>query len=172
MSSSTFAKCQEVERESRRRMLPYILHAFGSKPVLIPSDYESQSTGDFKVTRRDGFVVNVEAKAELEFTGNLFLETTSNWHTSRAGWLLTSRAFELWYHFLDTDFLYRWQLGLLRQWFWGDESDVDSGAVGKCREVAQKKHEQQNLTRGYLVPAKNMMKAGMQRISLREPATW
>ncbi len=155
----SFAKCLDVERESKRLLLPFVLERFGSAPKEIPCDFDSQRRGDWIVKRPDGYELYVELKAEVSDTGNVFLETDSNWHTTRYGWFLTSSADQLWYLFLDTRRLYIIQLGYLREWFWGDKDDVDAGACGRYRIVSQAKHEQHNLTKGYIVPVKDIMDA-------------
>lgn len=150
----SFAKCLDIERESKRLLIPFVAAQHGTRPVEIPHDYDSQTMGDWRITRRDGYEFNVELKAEVDDTGNLFLETLSNWHTTRYGWFLTSRAEQLWYHFLDTKCLYTVPLGLLRWWAWGAEDDIDSGHIDKYREVSQQKYGQPNLTKGFLVPVR------------------
>ena len=155
---TAFSACLAVEQKSKRLLLPFVLERFGHAPEEVPHTYDAQTQGDWIVTRQDGYRFYVELKAEAETTGNLFLETVSNWHTTRYGWLLTSHADWLWYHFLDTNWLYLIPMGALREWFWGDQDDVDAGACERYREVSQQKHEQGNLTKGFLVPANDVMR--------------
>jgi hypothetical protein len=147
----TFGKCLDIERESKRLLLPFVMEKFGHAPREIPHDYESQRTGDWVITRRDNYEFTVELKAEEKFTGNVFLETMSNWHSSRYGWFLTSSAFQVWYVFLDLRTVYVLPLGVLRRWFWGSDVDPEDGACGRYRQVTQSKHQQKNMTQGYIV---------------------
>ena len=148
----SFAACLDVERHAKRLLLPFVKTEFGAVPKEIAHDYASQATGDWTICDRMGYTFTVELKAEVVDTGNLFLETVSNVHTMRYGWLCTSRAEQLWYLFVDTRTLYTMRFCDLRWWAWGDPEDVESGAIGKYRCVRQKKHKQENLTEGFIVP--------------------
>lgn len=152
--ASAFKACQDIENESKRLLMPWVLQTFGHKPVEIPSDYESQTRGDWEITDKVGYRWPVELKAEVESTGNLFIETYSNWNSTpvRYGWFMTSRAHELWYVFLDVRMLYRVLLPQLRFWMNGADDDVESGNADRFREVTQAKHSQRNMTKGWIVP--------------------
>lgn len=103
---------------------------------------------------------SLELKAEAKHTGNLFLETWSNRNLERAadhaergcnpGWLVKQTADLLLYHFLDSDTVYLISLFRLKQWSFG--SGDSAGRIFSFPEVAQRKYDQLNDTRGRIVP--------------------
>lgn len=96
--------------------------------------------------------LKIEVKTEFDFTGNFFFETHSNVHTNRAGWAITSPADELYYLFWDEAKGYRIPNFQHVKWHFDYYKD-------RFKEVDQKRHEQENLTRGRLVPIEWVIEA-------------
>lgn len=156
---SSFDRCLKVEAASKRLLLPWVQKNYGCTPREIEKTWDAQVKGDWVIRdeNRHGYEFNVELKAEEEFTGNLFLEVVSNADLAppRYGWLWTSAADELWYHFLDARKLYTCGLGVLRHWFLPDEGPQP---IDRYRLMDQRKHVQANLTQGYPVPINVLLK--------------
>lgn len=89
-----------------------------------------------------------EVKAESKFTGNLFIETWSNWadepNRVNPGWVTKIMGHWLFYVFLDRRILYMLPRTPLLSFFWMKH--------GEYPEKTQKKTTQRNITRGILVP--------------------
>lgn len=153
---SAFNDCLSIERESKRILLPWAIARFGNSPKEIANDYDSQTLGDWEISdaTRRGYRFNVELKAELDYTGHLFLEAVSNASLvpPRYGWYWTSRADELWYHFLDVNCVYTCVLGELRTYLLPDPESCEDAPLDKYRLVSQRRYSQSNLTQGYIVP--------------------
>lgn len=96
---------------------------------------------------RDGTIRSIEVKSDYrDDTGNIFLETWSNWLV-RHGWLFHLRADVLWYYFPHTKRLYSIYLPELKKWAFSDWF-----LFKNFREKSQKRYGQQNDTRGIAVP--------------------
>lgn len=120
--------------------------------------------------RNDGGIRSIELKVEEKWTGNLFLETWSNYCVGdperraaggmNPGWIYKTTADYLWYYFLDEDYLFICNMGHLQRWAFG-EVRVDGGHKRlerinlmnpKFRWVVQSKNIQHNTTVGAIVP--------------------
>ena len=157
---SSFSTCQKTEQDSKRALVPVVIKRFNTSPSEIPENYRAQEGGDWFVRNDFGQVVSIELKSEHRYTGNIFLEIWSNFNTQRKGWFLTSHANEIWYHFLDTNMLYIVGLEKLRQWVLQGERILGS------KEVDQKKHSQRNLTKGRLMPCRDLEECGAEVLLL------
>lgn len=93
-----------------------------------------------------------EVKAETRFTGNVFVETWSNWaeDPSRVtpGWASKIRGHFIFYVFVDKCILYMIPREPIMQWFWNNHD--------KYPERTQRKASQRNVTRGVLVPLRDI----------------
>ena len=102
---------------------------------------------------------HVEVKVERVWTGNLYLETWSD-YLVRPGWLVTLEADALAYYFLDRKQVYTASMRKLRNWARVNLSDY--------REVDQKAYEQANRTRGVIVPIEVLQdEVGLKVYSIR-----
>lgn len=96
--------------------------------------------------------IEVELKAESRHTGNLFIETWSDFRSGVHGWLYHySDDTRLAYAFNDTHTLYICQVGQLRSWA-HSEGFTSPIRIEDFRLVEQKKYEQKNVTVGRIVP--------------------
>lgn len=132
-----------------------------------------ETIGDILYNRkRDAGLRSAEIKIEQDFTGNLFLETWSNYvfesvdrraaHPPNPGWMFKSNADYLWYYFLDRDYLFVCNLIALQQWAFGKIESVGGKSrlvnqnLFKYREVAQGRTVQSNRSFGRLVPIETL----------------
>lgn len=106
--------------------------------------------GDVFVNK-NGHLYTIEIKAERKYTGNLFLESWSNFPVNE-GWMKKLNADWLFYHFLDVNTLYIINFVLLRRWAFND------ARIYEFRETQQKKYNQLNDTRGHIVPVETLKK--------------
>ena len=135
-------------------VIKYGLKRVYADPRTVPKDINTQlKYGDF-VCPGFGEIgiqhLKIEVKTEQKYTGNLFFETMSNVDTGRDGWIATSTADELYYLFWDVARGYRIPLFQDVKW----QFDY---CKNRFKEVDQKKHQQENLTRGRLVPIEWLM---------------
>lgn len=132
-----------------RRLLREYCAGMGYRLHWVDEDIEFQlHCGDCIVTSRDGIRLNAEVKAEVRFTGNLFIETWSNRSIGRKGWLYRlNKCDVLYYCFLDREVIYTTDFQKLRA------CDLSS-----YQEVPQWRHEQDNDTYGLLVPIRDLRK--------------
>lgn len=107
-----------------------------------------------------------EVKGEGRFTGNLFLETWSNFAPgswARPGWVVTSECDWLFYYFADEERLFIIEFKPLQEWFFGVVHD------NGYREVSQGKYTQRNKTCGRLVPIKDISEnVGLHELVYRD----
>lgn len=93
-----------------------------------------------------------EVKAESRFTGNLFIETWSNWADEPGkvtpGWASKIKGHFIFYVFVDRQILYMIPREPLMEWFWNHHHEYP--------ERTQKKAAQRNITRGVLVPIQDV----------------
>lgn len=176
---SAFDQGRLVEARSLAVLGPFI-EATQERYVLTAKGrlaaYLQREVGDVLFNDRRGRVWSIELKAELRHTGNLFLETWSNRNLdevashaergSTVGWLYTTRADLLLYHFVEDDRLYVLSVMALKRWAFmapsrrSTMSDPDASGVRRemqgrlydFAERAQAKYRQPNDTRGRLVP--------------------
>ena len=150
---SAFAKGLSIEARGNAVLVPYMKTLWPDAQVWhVPSNIRAQERGDFRVTHPGKGVEYIETKAEMKWTGRLFLETWSDKSMHRAGWLYTSRADWLWYYFLDTNRLYTAQMADIKQWLYGSGERNYAGNLERFAEVKQRKYQQDNDTYGRIVP--------------------
>jgi uncharacterized membrane protein len=103
--------------------------------------------------------VNLEVKAEIRETGNLYIEKWSNLEAHRPGWFWTLKCNLLFYHFLDTGNCYIIRFDRLQKFDFFNYPERE-----------QRKHAQSHATYGYLVPVADLKAAGVitQTLSLPE----
>ena len=177
---TAFDQAKTVEARSLVLLMPFLREQAHNGQLVLTSKgtlatYLQEIVGDLLFNASDERLFSVELKAENKFTGNLFLETWSNRnlverrsHASRGsnpGWLCKTRADLLFYHFLDSDRLYVFDMFKLKRWAFAapsvhmaaDRSGQHRPLTGRMFdfvEVAQSRYEQLNDTRGRLVPVK------------------
>lgn len=174
---SAFEDAKSVEAASLLALRPfleetqgrYVLTNKGAASKLI-----QETLGDILFNDRKGRLWSVEMKAERRWTGNLFLEVWSNRNLtdaenhsgrgSKAGWLVTTGADLLFWHFIDADKLVICNMLALKQWAFATpgkrlsepnargESVQLPGRIWDFEEKAQKAYSQLNDTRGRIVP--------------------
>jgi len=125
-----------------------------------------QTFGDYYV-ELNGMDYAIEVKHEIEnIHTNLFIETWSNRHIKR-GWLYTSRADMLLYHFIEDGEIYTIPVGALRKWA------HTSGHLDAYEEKEQVKYKQKNTTCGKPVPIDILIEeAGMRKYIRDEDGNW
>lgn len=174
---SAFEDAKSVEAKSLLSLRPfleetqgrYVLTNKGAASKLI-----QETLGDILFNDRNGRLWSVEMKAERRWTGNLFLEVWSNRNLvdaenhsgrgSKPGWLLTTGADLLFWHFLDADKLVILNMLALKRWAFMTPSRAlsEPNGRGECvqkpgriwdfEEKVQSVHAQLNDTRGRIVP--------------------
>jgi len=143
---------REVEAASLRILAPYLNGQDAGQWVLFPDApfaRRLQQYGDgYLYSRSQGIVWNVEHKADNTTHPNLYLETWSNRSREKRGWLYTSRADVLMYHFLKRDDLWIYSMPELQRWA------IERGGINRdgLKEVPQNKRAQLNDTWGVPVP--------------------
>lgn len=143
--ANAFAQASEIEQLAEADLLPYMERTWPDCTYYPTRHHRiiQKVCGDWLVKRR-GRVKYIELKAELNATGNLFIETWSNKARRTFGWFHYCQADWLWYYFVDDKHLYIFAMQELREWARSD--------LFKYREVPQRKYEQRNDTWGHLVP--------------------
>lgn len=171
---NAFASAKLVEAKSRVILEPFLKErahdgqlVFTNKGPLaqaLQAEY-----GDVLFNSDADTIWSVELKAEEKFTGNLFLEVWSNRNLesrrsyaergSKVGWLYSTRADYLFYHFLDRDELYIFNLHRLKVWCFVQmgEHALGPGRLWEWPEKPQSRYEQFNDTRGRIVPIAVLM---------------
>ena len=162
---NSFDKAREVEARSLAILMPYLLEESDGRLVLTSkgrlAPFLQETVGDLMMNTPDGRLWSVELKAEIENKwGNFFFETWSNrnledrdshaFRGSNVGWLAKLRADMLFYHFIESDDLYIFDLFKLKRWaFGGGET---TGRLYQYPERRQSKYQQRNDTWGRCVP--------------------
>lgn len=178
---NAFTEARKVEARSLVVLTPFLEERHGHFVLTGKgrlARFLQERIGDLLFNDAAGNVWTVELKAELRFTGNLFLETWSNRnfddpvshaeHGSRRGWLDTCAADLLFYHFIGDDRLYVFNFLALKRWAFvaesprfsePDASGLKRKLVGRSNdfpEVLQVKYGQPNRTCGRLVPVRTL----------------
>ena len=160
-------KCLPIEQQSWDILEPYLKkRAFDGRYVRTakgPMSLELQkSVGDVLVNSSREHVTCIEVKAELQHTGNLFLERWSNRSRFTPGWFETLTTDLLWCHFLDKDVVYELPFVRLRQWmYWHNQRGFP--LANRFEQAKQGKYEQLNDTWGYLVPLVELKSSSLIR---------
>lgn len=144
-----FSNCLKVESESMKILMPLFEFSWSDNGRFVTIEKgnlakELQQTYGDVFTNLNGRVHAIEIKSEWHFTGNLFLETWSNYNVN-PGWLFKLKSDWLFYHFLENNTLYIIDFNELRKW-------TNNDNLIRFREVQQKKYTQFNNTRGRIVP--------------------
>ena len=151
-----FEKASQIEDQSWEILEPLIQHrSFEGRFVRTargPLARELQkSAGDVLMNTDEKSVFGLELKAEVKWTGNVFLERWSNRSRFTPGWFETAKCDLLLYHFLNNDTLYGFRFRKLREWFYYCEN-MGVPVASRYKLAGQKKHDQLNDTWGYIVP--------------------
>ncbi len=168
---NAFDTARTVEARSLTILMPWLEEQSAGRFVLTNKGRLAclfqETVGDVIFnSATDKRVWSLELKAEVKWTGNLFLELWSNRnlddpanharHGSNPGWLVKLTADLLLYHFLDADIVYLISLFRLKRWAFGC-AGVD-GRLHLFEERVQRKYHQKNDTCGRLVPVDVLMK--------------
>lgn len=152
---SSFEQCLDTEKPGVD-IVKALVESKGYTCVLTScgrSKNQTQKTlqatvGDLLVQNSEGyFVLSIEVKTERRETGNLYVETWSNFG-KKEGWLFSSQASYLACYFLDTGLVIVIDFHPFRDWV------IEHAYT--FRESPQLKHKQLNQTRGLLVPIKDV----------------
>lgn len=146
--------CRKIEAESRRLLTPAMHEMFNSfhwYPKSAGIEFEKKNGDASGVYIRTKERSTIEHKCEQKNKyGNFFLETWSNKSLRRDGWLWTSLASMLIYHFIDDDIAYLLRFDALRNWATADVHGVSR--LKTFPEKKQAKYIQENDTWGRTVP--------------------
>lgn len=155
---NSFDTCRKVENKSIAQIIQWLDGVADEGRVVRTdkgrlSEFLQRSAGD-ALAQCNGKVYGVEIKTETKWTGNLFLETWSNKHRGRPGWLFTLNADMLLYHFSDRNVLYSIPFQRLQRWAEGLEVE---GWPENFVERQQRKYDQMNDTWGRCVPVEAVL---------------
>ena len=151
---TAFQDCRAFEAEvAQEYLIPFFRSRAAEGITLIEKGRHAKALqlrfGDLCYnSKASGALFFVECKAERKHTGNLFIETWSN-YPKRPGWWEHSDADLLAYFFRDRETLYVIDFPALKGWL------TDERLEG-YREKPQKKHAQRNDSRGRLVPVEDI----------------
>lgn len=182
---SAFEKSKSVEARSMAILLPFLQEKSHNGQFVVTSKgsiakHLQEVVGDALMNTDSETVWSVEIKAEVRFTGNIFLETWSNrnledrrGHAGRGsnpGWFIKTGSDLLFYHFLDSDKLYIFDIFKLKQWaFRTPSKNLKTGLmpddfpqrICDFPEKQQGKYRQMNDTRGRIVPIELLRNEGV-----------
>jgi hypothetical protein len=176
---NSFEHNKGTEHKSFKDLVPLLVKSFNGRIVSTASGSLSvklqKTAGDFlaqKANSNDflspGFhsdVIGLELKTEERHTGNLFIETWSNKEHWNPGWIYTSLADYMLYHFLDREVCYVISMKALKKFcFTTPGANKSTGRLTDYREVGQEKHKQKNNTCGRLVPIDDLKAADCLRL--------
>ena len=129
-------------------LLPFMRQHF-AKVTPVEGVRGQAIYGDYLCLSHEGHAVVVEVKAEQRWTGNLFIETWSNYRWRNPGWSIKCEADELWYYFQDArpeyEVLYVLNWPVFKVWAFEQEG------LRRFKEVRQERTAQKNVTFGCLV---------------------
>ena len=147
---SAFDAASKVESEAYLVLLPYFKRLPDNAEIVPTSGSLAiqKLLGDF-VLKRKGRAKFIEVKAEMKWTGNLFIEEWSNRSRFTHGWLHTCSADVLAYYFVEERKLCMCPMAALKSWaFHGD----NGGLLHTHPAKQQAKYDQMNDTWGRIVP--------------------
>lgn len=163
---NSFEQACVVEAESRKLLEPLIdlvaqptgRWVWNGKGRLAKE--LQMSAGDVLLNREGGELIAIELKAERVARRNLFLEAWSNrdFERRKVGWMWSSGADLLLYHFLGSDDLYCIDFPALWHWFHGCEN-WERPPWTHYQQHEQGVYEQRNRTWGVLVPIEKIESA-------------
>lgn len=147
---TAFAKCKKVEAASLTVLEPFFKFELSDdgRFVIVSKGRlakELQENYGDVITNKDEQIFTFELKAEYTHTGNLFLETWSNYDVNE-GWMRKLRCDYLIYFFLHSCIGYLADFPSLQKWAF------DEGNIYRFKEKPQRKYYQLNITRGHIVP--------------------
>lgn len=163
LTGNAFEQGRSVERESRAIIEPFLEEHSDGRVVYtdrgrLAMEFQKQYGDVLIQDKKTGALWTIELKAEKRKSDNLFLEVWSNGSRLNTGWMFTSRADLLFYHFLESDELYIVKLPLLQRWFHFGEG-IKEGRPHQYQPgyerfplKAQAKYNQMNDTWGKCVP--------------------
>lgn len=120
-----------------------------------------KGVGDFLLFRADThtYVRSIDLKVERDSSPNLFFETWSNYSMDPGKWTLgwghVIKADRIWFAFEDAGIIAVICLKKMRAWLVG-KNDRKRPRSTDYREVEQQRHPQANLSRGLLIPFKDI----------------
>jgi hypothetical protein len=151
--NDSFVAASGVEKQALADILPWLARIRpGWQVVMTEGQLFLQKLCGDAILRSAGDAKTVELKAERKWTGNLFLESWSNFGF-RPGWLITSQAELLLYYFTEAKRLYCCEMKALRDWAFQD------GHILSYAERSQQTYDQRNHTRGWLVKIDDLVAA-------------
>lgn len=166
---NAFDECRKTEQASLDALYPLLSQSFDGKLIAtakgwLAADLQKMA-GDY-VAERNNEVVGLEIKTEKRHTGNLFIETWSNKSRNREGWIFTTQADYVLYHFQDRNVCYVLSMRRFRDFCFTSPSKYTgyAGRLFDYREVPQAKHEQKNDTWGRLVPIDDLFSTDCLRL--------
>jgi hypothetical protein len=165
---NSFDQGRAIERRSWKLLEPYF-RQFGIGYQRV--DYRLYR-GDYRLTLPNGQRPYLELKAEIEDRyGNLFIERWSNYEITD-GWLVSSRADIVLYHFLRCGSLYIFSLGQLKDSLMAKDLAGTTYGERTYPLKQQRKYEQHNDTRGWPVPIRHIFRltyGGRAKIAAENP---
>jgi hypothetical protein len=176
---NAFEHNRGTEKKSHQEIVPLLMKLFNGRIVSTASgslsvqlqktagDYLAQkaASNDFLSREFHSDLIGIELKTEEKHTGNLFIETWSNKSRWNPGWIYTSLADYLLYHFLDCGVCYVLSMRALKQFcFTTPNKSKSAGKLSDYREVEQGKHNQKNDTWGRLVPVDDLKAVDCLRV--------
>jgi len=164
-----FEQAKLIERQSLKILDPLLdLVAYKGRWVWNGKGRLAQelqiSIGDVQLNTDSEHIIAIELKAERDWSFNFYLEAWSNRRIYRPGWMWTSNADFLFYHFLSSDDLYCIDFQALKRWFHGcDHRSRPPWCLWPHAE--QGRYVQRNDTWGVLIPINEVEKAvGFDRV--------
>jgi hypothetical protein len=161
---------EAVERAGIKILAPYFREqesANGVKTFWLDgggpiADLLQRQKGDMLFQFEDHSSYSIELKHEERHTGNIFLETYSWKKRGVPGWLWTTKADLLGFHFINAGLFYLSQTKRIVEFAESDLFEI-------FRERPQGKYPQPNDTWGRCVPVRVLKKeCGLCRIDLRQ----
>lgn len=115
------------------------------------------------LAQKNGLAVWIELKAEMDFTGNFFIEEWSNRKWGNPGWLYKLDTDLLFYHFVIDGLLYIINFQQLKKWLLEMPPDwcrYKPRQINLCQydEKKQGKYAQKNDTWGRTIPVGDIFK--------------
>lgn len=182
---NAFDSARGVEAQGMAVLLPYLQEMSDGRVVVTSkgtlAKWLQESVGDVVLMDGEEFRA-VEIKVERKKTGNVFLETWSNRNLERKadhanrgqtpGWTMKIRSDLLFYYFLDSDWLFSFDVFELKRWLFGNGEVLGAWGSGRYRELCQRRYTQMNDTWGLLAPiadlARDMPKGSISWTKVRQ----
>src|SRR5262245_11104701 len=134
-----------VEQAGKKRLARFFENWSAGAP-LIETEKDDQICGDYIVQTASNTILGVELKTVEGTYDKFFIELWSNRKYQTCGWLYTSVADRLVYHYQGDDRLFVMDMTALQRWLARDNF------VGSFPECQQLKCHQLNDTWGALIP--------------------